>query len=125
MNKVMIATFFGLIFISAAQAESIISSIQSIEPIPAAKNINHPKSELGKKLFFDPRLSKSGIFSCNSCHNLSMGGSNQLETFIGPNWTKGKLNVPTILNVSLNDYQHWDGEMESLESQAKKSLQST
>ena len=65
-----------------------IHAVQPIEPIKPATDINLAQAELGKKLFFDPRLSKSGGISCNSCHNLSMGGSNQLETFIGPNWVK-------------------------------------
>ncbi|MCI5138261.1 MAG: cytochrome C biogenesis protein CcsA, partial [Candidatus Electrothrix sp. AR1] len=43
---------------------------KQLEPIAPATSINHEKAELGKKLFFDPRLSKSGFISCNSCHNL-------------------------------------------------------
>ncbi|MDR2881431.1 MAG: cytochrome-c peroxidase, partial [Azoarcus sp.] len=44
---------------------------EPIQPIVPAKVTNPAKVELGKKLFFDPRLSKSGFISCNSCHNLS------------------------------------------------------
>lgn len=39
--------------------------------------------ELGKQLYFDPRLSNSGFISCNSCHNLSMGGTGNIKTSIG------------------------------------------
>ena len=53
---------------------------EPIEPIQAAKVTNPAMVELGKKLFFDPRLSRSGFISCNSCHNLSMGGSDNLKT---------------------------------------------
>lgn len=56
---------------------------EPIQPIMPAV-VSHPQmTELGKKLFFDPRLSRSGFISCNSCHNLSMGGSDNLATSIG------------------------------------------
>jgi len=71
--------------------------------------------ELGKKLYFDPRLSKSGFISC---HNLSMGGSDNLKTSIGHNWQKGPINSPTVLNSSLNVAQFWDGRAKDLKAQA-------
>jgi cytochrome c peroxidase len=74
--------------------------------------------DLGQKLFFDPRLSKSGFISCNSCHNLSMGGSDNLKTSIGHNWQKGPINSPTVLNSSLNLAQFWDGRAKDLKEQA-------
>ena len=58
---------------------------EPVQPIAAAKITNPGQVELGKKLWFDPRLSKSGFISCNSCHNLSMGGSDNLKTSLGPN----------------------------------------
>jgi cytochrome c peroxidase len=74
--------------------------------------------ELGKKLYFDPRLSKSGFISCNSCHNLSMGGSDNLKSSIGHNWQKGDVNAPTVLNSSMNVAQFWDGRAKDLQEQA-------
>jgi cytochrome c peroxidase len=74
--------------------------------------------ELGKKLFFDPRLSKSGFISCNSCHNLSMGGSDNLKSSIGDRWQQGPINSPTVLNSSLNVAQFWDGRALTLKDQA-------
>ena len=59
------------------------ASQEPIQPISPAKITNPALVELGKKLYFDPRLSKSGFISCNSCHNLSMGGSDNLQTSIG------------------------------------------
>ena len=82
---------------------------EPIEPIPAAKVGNTMLVELGKKLYFDPRLSKSGFISCNSCHNLSLGGSDNLKSSIGHNWQKGPINSPTVLNSSMNVAQFWDG----------------
>lgn len=89
--------------------------IQPVEPVVAE---NTAMTELGKKLFFDPRLSRSGFISCNSCHNLSMGGSDNLRTSIGDRWQEGPINSPTVLNSSMNVAQFWDGRARDLKEQA-------
>ena len=94
------------------------ASDEPIKPIVAAKVTNPALVELGKKLYFDPRLSKSGFISCNSCHNLSMGGFDNLKSSIGHNWQKGPINSPTVLNSSLNVAQFWDGRAKDLKAQA-------
>lgn len=91
---------------------------EPIQPIPAAKVTDPAMVELGKKLFFDPRLSKSGFISCNSCHNLSLGGTDNLKTSIGHQWNQGPINAPTVLNSSLNLAQFWDGRAKDLQAQA-------
>lgn len=91
---------------------------EPIQPIAAAKVTEPAKVELGKKLFFDPRLSKSGFISCNSCHNMSMGGSDNLKSSIGDRWQKGPINSPTVLNASHNMAQFWDGRAKDLKAQA-------
>jgi len=91
---------------------------EPITPIRPAQEINLAQAELGKKLYFDPRLSKSGFISCNSCHNLSMGGTDNLKTSIGHNWQQGPINSPTVLNSSLNVAQFWDGRAADLKEQA-------
>lgn len=91
---------------------------EPIQPIKVAKPVNPKLVSLGQKLYFDPRLSKSGFISCNSCHNLSMGGTDNLRTSIGHNWTKGPINSPTVLNSSLNVAQFWDGRAADLKEQA-------
>ena len=91
---------------------------EPIEPIAAAMVKNPALVELGKKLYFDPRLSKSGFISCNSCHNLSMGGSDNLKTSIGDHWHQGPINAPTVLNSSMNLAQFWDGRAKDLKAQA-------
>jgi len=91
---------------------------EPIKPIEPVKDINRPLVELGKKLYFDPRLSKSGFISCNSCHNLSMGGTDNLKTSIGDHWQQGPINAPTVLNSSLNIAQFWDGRAADLKAQA-------
>ena len=91
---------------------------EPIQPITAAKVANPALVELGKKLYFDPRLSKSGFISCNSCHNLSMGGTDNIKTSIGDHWNEGPINAPTVLNSSLNLAQFWDGRAKDLQAQA-------
>ncbi len=91
---------------------------EPIQPIPPAKITNPAMVELGKKLYFDPRLSKSGFISCNSCHNLSMGGTDNLKTSIGDHWKQGPINAPTVLNSSMNVAQFWDGRAADLKAQA-------
>jgi len=91
---------------------------EPISPIAPVKEINLAQVELGKKLYFDPRLSKSGFISCNSCHNLSMGGTDNLKTSIGHNWQQGPINAPTVLNSSMNVAQFWDGRAADLKEQA-------
>ncbi|KYN85298.1 cytochrome C biogenesis protein CcsA [Vibrio cidicii] len=108
------------IAISSVFSTSALSSNRSepVTPIAPAQEIHLGKAELGKKLYFDPRLSKSGFISCNSCHNLSMGGSDNLKTSIGHNWQQGPINSPTVLNSSLNIAQFWDGRAADLKEQA-------
>jgi len=91
---------------------------EPIQPINPANVTNPALVELGKQLYFDPRLSKSGFISCNSCHNLSMGGTDNLKTSIGHNWAQGPISAPTVLNSSLNVAQFWDGRASDLKAQA-------
>jgi len=91
---------------------------EPIQPIEPVKEVNLALAELGMKLYFDPRLSKSGFISCNSCHNLSMGGTDNLKTSIGDRWQQGPINAPTVLNSSMNVAQFWDGRAADLKAQA-------
>jgi len=91
---------------------------EPIQPIPEAKISNAEKVELGKKLFFEPRLSKSGFLSCNSCHNLATGGADNLPSSIGHKWQIGPINSPTVLNAKFNLAQFWDGRAKDLQEQA-------
>ncbi|MDH4100173.1 MAG: cytochrome-c peroxidase [Nitrospirota bacterium] len=94
------------------------------KPIPASvENADNPsnqaKIDLGRMLFFDPRLSKSGFISCNSCHNLITGGVDNLSTSIGHMWQIGPRNAPTVYNAALNVAQFWDGRAKDVEEQAQ------
>lgn len=97
---------------------AIAQNNEPITPIKPPAQINLGMVELGKKLYFDPRLSKSGIMSCNTCHNLSMGGTDNIPTSVGDKWQQGPINAPTVLNSSLNVAQFWDGRAADLKAQA-------
>ncbi|MCP5367080.1 MAG: cytochrome-c peroxidase [Hyphomicrobiales bacterium] len=104
-------------------ARELFQPIPSV--VPAVKNnaVTRDKVDLGKKLFFDPRLSGSHLISCNTCHNLGMGGDDNLETSIGHGWAKGPRNAPTVMNAVFNIAQFWDGRAEDLKAQAKGPVQ--
>ena len=91
---------------------------EPIQPINPVNVTNPALVELGKQIYFDPRLSKSGFISCNSCHNLSRGGTDNLPTSIGHKWAQGPISAPTVLNSSLNVAQFWDGRAGDLKAQA-------
>jgi len=75
--------------------------------------------ELGKKLYFDPRLSRTGTVSCNSCHNVMLGGEDNTQFSTGVEGKKGGRNAPTVWNSKFHSVQFWDGRAKSLEEQAK------
>lgn len=105
------------------KAGSVFKPLPSTLPAMKDNRITKEKIELGKALFFDPRLSASGVFSCNSCHNLATGGDDNLETSIGHGWQKGPRNSPTAFNAVFNEAQFWDGRAEDLKAQAKGPIQ--
>ncbi len=117
-NVILHTLIVSLLLIGTIAASTATLANEPIQPIKAAAPKNTGMVELGKMLFFDPRLSKSGFISCNSCHNLSMCGTDNLKTSIGHNWQQGPINSPTVLNSSMNLAQFWDGRAKGLKEQA-------
>ena len=83
------------------------------DPMPAAAQV-----ELGKMLYFEPRLSEGHNISCNTCHNLGTGGADLAQVSLGHRWQKGGRNSPTVLNSVYNLAQFWDGRAADLQEQA-------
>lgn len=132
MRRLLPALLITTAMAGAAQADELRDAALEIfaplpSTIPAVKEnrITPEKIQLGKALFFDPRLSASGIFSCYSCHNLTTGGDDNIETSIGHGWQRGPRNSPTVLNAVLNEAQFWDGRASDLAAQAKGPIQAS
>jgi len=110
-----------------------------LKPIPQSKSellkviddprnpITQKKVKLGMELYFDPRLSKSHLVSCNTCHNLLDGGDDGVSAAIGHKWRKNPhhLNSPTVYNAVFNKRQFWDGRSPDLEDQAQGPIQAS
>jgi cytochrome c peroxidase len=92
--------------------------LPSAPPMPKDNASTPARIELGKALFFDPRLSGNGASSCASCHNPSLGWSDGQKTAVG--WGGAVLGraTPTIVNTAFNTQFMWDGRKKSLEDQA-------
>src|SRR6056297_3757841 len=105
------------------RAQEMFAPLPSTLPALSDNVITDEKIDLGKALFFDPRMSASGVFSCNSCHNLATGGDDNMETSIGHAWQRGPRNSPTVLNAVFNEAQFWDGRAADLAEQAKGPVQ--
>jgi cytochrome c peroxidase len=107
------------------KAQSLFTPIPAQPPVIEGNPASPEKVELGKMLFFEPRLSASWIVSCNTCHNLGLAGVDLLETSIGHGWQKGPRNAPTVLNAVFDVAQFWDGRAPDLEQQAKGPIQAS
>jgi cytochrome c peroxidase len=108
-----------------SRAKDLFKPIPMQAPVLKNNAATAAKISLGKKLFFDPRLSTSQLISCNSCHNLGLGGADLQETSVGHGWQKGPRNAPTVFNAVYDVAQFWDGRAPDLQSQAKGPVQAS
>lgn len=87
-------------------------------PVPADNPLTTKKILLGRKLFFDRRLSINNTFSCAMCHIPEQGfTNNEMETAVGVEGRSGKRNTPTVYNVAYLDRIFHDGRESTLEQQ--------
>lgn len=114
MKKVSLAALFLASFLGYAE--------EPITPIPQSIAHNPAKAALGKKLFFETLLSKDNTISCASCHNLALGGTDQMRVSTGINGAQGKMNAPTVFNTVFNFTQFWNGRAKNLNEQASGPL---
>lgn len=114
--------FQAILFLSFASSGVYAGQWQALPdtpPIPADNPQTLKKIELGKILFFDPRLSSTGTVSCNSCHNVMEGGDDSRPVSVGVEGQKGGRSAPTVWNSAFLSVQFWDGRAPTLEAQAK------
>lgn len=83
-----------------------------------AETVSSSMIQLGKKLFFDPRLSADGKISCASCHRPEKAFTNGQRVAAGVFGKTGDRNVPTLITRAGTKMQFWDGRAPSLEAQA-------
>lgn len=105
------------------QAQVLFKPIPEAAPAMRDAPATPAMVTLGKALYFDPRLSESHNISCNTCHQIGLGGVDMLPTSIGHKWQKGGRNAPTVLNAVFNTAQFWDGRAADLKEQAVGPIQ--
>lgn len=88
-------------------------------PVPKDNPMSDAKVELGRMLYYDPRISGNGTISCATCHNPALGWADGLAKGIGINGSKLGRSSPSVLNAAYYELQFWDGRAATLEEQAK------
>jgi cytochrome c peroxidase len=105
---------------STVEAPSIEDS--PVAPLPATVDLDPRKVALGKRLYFDKRLSGDGKCTCNDCHDLDRGGANG-EAFSNlPNRPPVGVNVPTVFNAAFNFRFAWSGRFKDIGEQIDVAL---
>ncbi|HLT99839.1 MAG TPA: cytochrome-c peroxidase [Burkholderiaceae bacterium] len=106
-------------------ANNLFKPIPTADVIIKEKSLTPEQIELGQWLWFEPRLSKSHIITCNTCHSVGTGGADNIPTSVGHGWQHGPRNSPTVLNAVFNVAQFWDGRAADLAEQAKGPVQAS
>lgn len=123
-----ISTSLILVLIAAGNAHAaddlLAMARARFEPIPLrppelpGNPATPARLDLGRMLYFDPRVSAGRPGSCNSCHNVGLAGADGREAAIGHSWQKGGRNVPTAFNAVFNTARFWDGRAQDLDDEA-------
>ena len=113
------SVLFPVLMLSFVSQSFAFEALPDTPPIPADNKMSAEKIELGKQLFFDPRLSVDGTVSCNSCHNVMASGTDNRPVSVGVMGKKGGRSAPTVWNSAFLTAQFWDGRAATLEDQAK------
>jgi cytochrome c peroxidase len=131
----LVVTSVSLVLASTLPAASaddmaLLKQAQGIfKPLPNAVGTpdlpsTGPRVQLGRKLFFDPRLTIDGNMSCSSCHQPAFYGTDALPRSIGVKQRPHPRNAPTVLNTGALNIVHWRGDRDSLEDQVAKATTS-
>lgn len=111
-------SLFALMTLTSLAAHAEFKALPDQPPIPKDNPQTPAKIELGKMLFFDPRLSMDGTISCNSCHNVMFHGGDGRPVGAGIHGQRGGRGSPTVWNSAFHTVQFWDGRAATLEEQA-------
>ena len=127
LAAVLVTTFSESGFVSAADQGLWEQARKTFEPLPATmasgdQPLMPERVALGRRLFFDKRLSLDGSVSCETCHLPGLHGTDGLARSTGVQGRANARNAPTVLNAALQFKAHWDGGRDSVEDQATKAL---
>jgi len=103
--------------------DKVPRGLDSTRPVPAGNPIESARVELGRKLFFDPLLSRDRTVACASCHDPARGFASGDAVAIGIEGKKGRRNAPSLLNRAFATSLFWDGREPTLEAQALKPIE--
>ncbi len=98
---------------------------EPVRPIPSSLTFNKRKAALGKKLFYDKRISFDNTISCASCHNPDKGGANNKQYAEGADKRLGTINTPTICNAHFNIAQSWNGHSANIKDLVKEHIKNS
>ncbi len=115
MSRILIA-LLTLLALSNVQALEPFKPLPELPPIPRSNSQTPEKVALGKQLYFDSRVSFTGKQTCNTCHNLSLGGDDNRSLSTGALGIEGTRSAPTLWNVGFQTVYFWDGRAPSLEA---------
>ncbi len=118
MKRPVLPSVAVLLVLLGAAPAGLVYGRDALLPLPAVAAPVAAKVELGRRLFFERRLSRDDSIACASCHDFSRGGADRLPTAVGIGRKAGTVNTPTVFNAGLNFVQFWDGRAASLEEQA-------
>ena len=117
LTGLFLAVLIGAFSFSVSAAEW--QALPDAAPAPANNPTTPEKVELGRLLYLDPRFSSTGTVSCNSCHNVMLGGEDNRAVSMGVHGQTGGRSAPTVWNSGFSSSQFWDGRAATLEDQAK------
>ena len=115
---VLITFTFGFIQSPLSYGFDYFQPLPEKPMVPADNPLTDAKITLGKRLFYDRRLSRDNSHSCNDCHNLLTGGDDDRAYSQGINNTLTKRSAPGLWNIGLQTVLYWDGRVKTLEEQA-------
>jgi cytochrome c peroxidase len=114
-----VSLLFAVISAAMREGDALVVAIASVE-MSANTNRESPEASivaLGKRLFFDVRLSADGKISCATCHRPEMAFTDALPVARGVAGRFGTRNTPSVLNVAFAKTLFWDGRRTRLEQQ--------
>ncbi len=118
MKKISTLICCTLIYAALSFAGTLPGGVLPPE-VPEDNPATPAKVALGKKLYFDKRLSIDDTVSCATCHDPEKGFADGKKVGEGIKGQKGTRNSPTVLNAAFYELQFWDGRAKTLEEQAK------